>query len=870
MDDDGFISNITIGNTIAKPKKSAFDKKKEKKLKYLEKKQFKKQNKRKNDNFSEKKKESFNKDNTKFNKKNESSFISNKIKMNEKYENKSKKDNNLNNNDNKNLTNKLKKNEDEKEDINYKNEKIKKANDNDHKEHKEDNRIKDNDKKEIRIEKSKEINEIKEENKDETEDQSNIKNELKNKNDILNEEISQKKEIKEINNININEDKIKDQNIKKENNNDSNINNKNDIKESKKNTSQTIFSIKSFSDLKINPYLKKALSKNNYTTMTKIQKKAIPILLEHKNVIVKSETGSGKTLAYIIPLYQNLIELNSIEKINRKDGIYSIIFSPTHELCLQIEKTFDKLKSCCINVVYGALMGGQKIFTEKKKIRKGLNIIISTPGRLLYHLKNSENLNFSKLKIIIIDEADLMLDMGFEKDIKECFKYIIKKNGEYENNNNYNYDNNNDIILEPELFKKFKIFLISATIDNRIRKMTNYFMKGFKAIGFEKEDDKDKDNNKNKVEDKDKEDNNDIYNINNNSNYLSNLKLQNITQYYSCIYDEYKLIHLIAFIYNNFNKKLIIFVSTCDLVEYLCKIISEITININYSSSNNISQKKTKSKKSQNLEEKNISLFTQKTYKLHGKMKHDERKTVFNEYNTDKTGILIATDVASRGLDFQEVDWIIHYDINPDIKEYVNRIGRTARIDNIGNSILFLMKNEMKLLDTCFSSIKNNLNEIKNSDILISFLNNINKNILKIKLEENINNNINNINNEEPLDENEVYRKKYTSIINLLIRCIKNFVFKDKYNLSLARKAFKSEVRAYVTFFKYGKDVFNVNMLNLTRISRSFGLYKESLSMKVGDDQVNVNYQTDRKEKYTQKKFLNKKIQNRLIYSEFE
>ena len=120
-------------------------------------------------------------------------------------------------------------------------------------------------------------------------------------------------------------------------------------------------------------------------------------------------------------------------------------------------------------------------------------------------------------------------------------------------------------------------------------------------------------------------------------------------------------------------------------------------------------QKKIKKKKSQNLEEKNISLFTQKTYKLHGKMKHDERKTVFNEYNTDKTGILIATDVASRGLDFQEVDWIIHYDINPDIKEYINRIGRTARIDNVGNSILFLMQNERKLLDTCFKSIKNNL-----------------------------------------------------------------------------------------------------------------------------------------------------------------
>ena len=100
-------------------------------------------------------------------------------------------------------------------------------------------------------------------------------------------------------------------------NNKKNINNL--VKENKKNTSQTIFSIKTFDDLKINPYLKRALNKNNYNTMTIIQKKkTIPILLEHKNVIVKSETGSDKTLAYIIPLLQNLIEINEINKINRK------------------------------------------------------------------------------------------------------------------------------------------------------------------------------------------------------------------------------------------------------------------------------------------------------------------------------------------------------------------------------------------------------------------------------------------------------------------------------------------------------------------------------------------------------------------------
>ena len=792
MEEDGFISNITIGNVISRPKKSASDKKMEKKMKYLEKKQIRKQHKKKNENENNNpKRKIFNNESNK-----------QKILIEEKKEKIFNKNVNV-----------IKETEEEKE------EKI----------------IEDKHKdKEIKIENKKKEVKIIEENKKDKE----IKIENKKNEEKMIEENNKDKEIKI-------ENKKKDKKLNEDNNNDNliineSISNKNIKKEDNKkrsNTSQTIFSIKSFEDLQINPYLKKALNKNNYNIMTKIQKKAIPILLEHKNVIVKSETGSGKTLAYIIPLYQNLIEINDINKISRKDGIYSIIFSPTHELCLQIEKTLDKIKSCCINVVYGTMMGGQKVETEKKKLRKGLNIIITTPGRLLYHLKNTENLNFNKLKIIIIDEADLMLDMGFEKDIKECFKLIIKKT---ENE----YNNVENIELNPDLFKKFKIYLISATIDNRIRKMSNYFMKGFKAIGFEKEDN---DNNK-------KENNNEIKedNIINHNNYLSNLKQQNITQLYSYIYDEFKLVHLIAFLYNNFQKKTIIFVSTCDLCEYLSKIITEIEININNNDKS---------------PEKNINLFSQKTYKLHGKMKHEERKIVFNEFNLDNTGILIATDVASRGLDFQDVEWIIHYDINPDIKEYINRIGRTARIDNIGNSILFLMKNELKLLDTCFNSVKNNLNEMKNSDILINFVKNINKNILQTKIDENFSD----IKIEDDvLDENEIYKKKYNSIINILIRCIKNFVFKNKNNLILARKAFKSEIRAYVTFFKYGKDIFNTNVLNLTRISRSFGLYKESTSMKVGDDQVNINYQIDRKEKYTQKKFLNKKIQNRLIYSEFE
>ena len=850
MDDDGFISNIIISNTNTKPKKSKIDKKKEKKQKFLERKMFKRQNRKGNEN---KPNNVENKENRKYR---PGSYRPSRRNIS----------NNINNYENKNDDDKKEKNERQ----------------NDDKKNETKNCINTENKKEIEIEKKENIDcedntlrEKKEDKKDEeiTEEGQIMK---ENKNKEIHEENEKEKEYskksekhkykKNKNNvIEMQEEenpKEKKEEIQNSLNDNKKINNKN--------SSQTIFSIKTFDDLKINPYLKKALNRNNYNTMTKIQKKAIPILLEHKNVIVKSETGSGKTLAYMIPLYQNLIEINEAEKINRKNGVYSIIFSPTHELCLQIEKTFDKLKSCCINVVYGSLMGGQKIETEKKKLRKGLNIIITTPGRLLYHLQNTEKINFTTLKMIIIDEADLMLDMGFEKDIKECFKLMILKSE--------NIDSNEEITLNPDLFKKFKIFLISATIDNRIRKMSNYFMKGFKAIGFEKEDEKDKkvkNDNKDKDIDKNNDENNNEEKDNNkkisSTYYLSSLKQQNITQYFSYINDEFRLIHLIAFLYNNLFQKTIIFVSTCDLCEYLSKIITELEIDINYKSDIEVNPKDKQKSSKVDSRPKNTNLFTQKTYKLHGKMKHDERKIVFNEFNEDNSGILIATDVAARGLDFKNVNWVIHYDINPDIKEYINRIGRTARIDNVGSSIIFLMQNERKLLDSCFKPIKNHLNEIKNSEILISFIKNINKNILKNKIndEDNRKNN-NTLEDSDIIDENEIYRKKYLFAISPILRCIKNFIFKDKNNLIMARKAFKSEVRSYVTFLKYAKDVFNVKALNLTRMSRSFGLYKESLSMKVGNEQVNIDYQIDKKEKFTQKKFLNKKIQNRLIYSEFE
>ena len=807
-DEDGFVMNIQTTSNLNSKSINLFNKKKEKKEKYLERKRFKNQ----------KKIDKINKKREKENDKNQNIISSYRPPRRKKssFEDNINNENNIevNEENNNNINNDVLKGKTKKQKMTF-SQKLKQQKQREQLENEIQNELN-------KIKNKKNINnmEIEDEKEEDKEEIIEENKEMKKKEEKI---INQEKEIKNIFNPEITQ-------------------------------SKSVFSIKTFEDLKIDKYLKKSLLKSNYTTMTKIQKKSIPILLQHKNVIVKSETGSGKTLAYIIPLYEQLIKINKEEMINRKDGIYCIIFSPTHELCLQIEETFNKLKSCCINVIFGTLMGGQKIDREKQKLRKGLNILICTPGRLLYHLKNTEKLNFSNLKTIIFDEADLLLSMGFEKDIKNCFIEIFKKDF-----NNFNNDENNNIELNPDIFKKYKIFLISATIDNKIRKLINYLMKGFKAVGFEKEKKENEENNNDIQEENKEEESRKNPNENTESIYASNT----LNQYYSYINDEFRLITLISFIYNNLGKKIMIFMSTCDGVNFLNNILTQLELDINFKiESKEINRKKLN--KSLNEKPNKKKLITSNIYKLHGKMKHDERKEIFKKYNLDNSGILISTDVAARGLDFPKVDWVIHYDINPDLKEYVNRMGRTARLDNFGNSLLFLMENERELLNTSFNKIKGNIKEIVCSNILLEFVQNLNNNFLKNKID------LKPMPFDNEVDENEKFRKKYIFAILPLQRAIKDFIFSNKENMILAQRAFKSELKAYATFIKYGKNIFNIKVLNSTRLSRSFGLYKETSKIKIGNTQINVDYQFEKTQVNAERKYNNTKLQNRLMISEFD
>ena len=212
-----------------------------------------------------------------------------------------------------------------------------------------------------------------------------------------------------------------------------------------------MFSANTFSSLELHPHLIDCLDKRfNLEKMTQIQEKTIPVILNKSDCFVKSMTGSGKTLAYAIPIIQ-LLQAKT-PAIKRTDGIFALVLVPTRELAIQIENVFELLCKSFIRIVAGALIGGMKKKSEKNRIRKGLNILIATPGRLCDHLDTTMCLDLAKIEYLVFDEADRMLDMDFEKKINFIIFKIHEKRKELE-------------------LPKPQIILISATLTSGVKEI---------------------------------------------------------------------------------------------------------------------------------------------------------------------------------------------------------------------------------------------------------------------------------------------------------------------------------------------------------------------------------------------------------------
>jgi ATP-dependent RNA helicase RhlE len=351
-----------------------------------------------------------------------------------------------------------------------------------------------------------------------------------------------------------------------------------------------------FSDFPLHKSILKAVAEARFQTATLVQEKVIPLVLEQKNMIVAAQTGTGKTAAFALPIIDLLFEKQDAEKGEKK--IKALIVTPTRELAIQIFENFKSFSKYS-NLRTTAVYGGVSLEPQKDVLAKGIDILIATPGRFI-DLQKQGNIDVSNIEIFVLDEADLMLDMGFINDVEK---------------------------IEQLCPRKKQTLLFSATIPEKIDDLAKSIVKNAVKIAINPEETTAK----------------------NIGQLLYYLPKKNKTDL--CL-------HLLR---NTIHGQIIIFRRTKFGVDKL----EESLVKNGYTVSS-----------------------------IHGDKTQVIRNKAIEDFKNKKKSILIATDVASRGIDITNVDAIINFDI-PNIAEtYVHRIGRTGRAGKSGIAFSFCSPDE--------------------------------------------------------------------------------------------------------------------------------------------------------------------------------
>lgn len=384
------------------------------------------------------------------------------------------------------------------------------------------------------------------------------------------------------------------------------------------NVKKGFFSEQSFASLPLTEATQKSISVMGHDTMTKIQFKAIPALLAGKDLIGAAQTGSGKTLAFLIPI----VEVLRKAKFSTRNGTGAMVLSPTRELAMQTYGVCKELLGDTSTLTYGLIMGGANRKTEAERLKKGVNIVIATPGRLLDHLQNSPGFIVRNLLCFCMDEADRMLEIGFEDDLRAIVKMLPKER---------------------------QTMLFSATQTKKVEDLARLSINPKTAIYVE------------------------VKNIG------KEATTENLEQGYVTCPSDKRFLLLFTFLKKNKNKKIMVFLSSCNSVKFHSELLNYIDIPV---------------------------------LEIHGRQKQVKRTTTFFQFQKAKTATLLCTDVAARGLDIPEVDWIIQFDPPDDPREYIHRVGRTARgASGSGRALMFLTPQETGFLRYLQAAAKVTLNE---------------------------------------------------------------------------------------------------------------------------------------------------------------
>ncbi|EQL02370.1 ATP-dependent RNA helicase HAS1 [Ophiocordyceps sinensis CO18] len=436
-----------------------------------------------------------------------------------------------------------------------------------------------------------------------------------------------------------------------------------------------------FEELKLSEKTLKAINEMGFSKMTAIQRNAIPLLLAGKDVLGAAKTGSGKTLAFLTPA----IEILSALRFKPRNGTGVIVVSPTRELALQIFGVARELMKHH-SQTYGIVIGGANRKAEAEKLSKGVNLLIATPGRLLDHLLNTPFV-FKNLKSLVIDEADRILEVGFEDEIRQIVKVLANDDRQ--------------------------TMLFSATQTTKVEDLARISLRpGPLYINVDEE-----------------------------KQYST---VEGLEQGYVLCDAEKRFILLFSFLMRmkQKKKKVIVFFSSCNSVKYYAELLNYIDCPV---------------------------------LDLYGKQKQQKRTNTFFEFSNAEQGILICTDVAARGLDIPAVDFIVQFDPPDNTRDYIHRVGRTARgADGRGRSLLFLQPNEVGFLS-----------HLKTARV--------------------------------PVVEFDFPTNKIKNVQSQL----EKLIGKNYYLQQSAKEAFKSYLHAYASHSL--RSVYDVHKLDLAKVAKSFG-----------------------------------------------
>jgi len=362
-----------------------------------------------------------------------------------------------------------------------------------------------------------------------------------------------------------------------------------------------------FRSLQVTEPVLKAIEKMGWTEPTPVQTGTIPLLLQGRDVIAQAQTGTGKTAAFGIPIIQS-IEHGKLPS--------ALVLCPTRELAVQVSEEIKRL-SMNLRIEVLAIYGGAAMEPQFDALHRGVDVVVGTPGRVIDHIQRG-TLDLKKVRFLVLDEADRMLDMGFIEDIT----YILSK-----------------------VPKDRQTMLFSATIPGEIRKLAEEHMKEPQVVSVSEDE----------------------------------LVLPNTKQMYFSVGRKNKIWALCR-VLDKERPKAIVFAQTKHMVDII---------------------------------ENRLTSYGYPAAAIHGDLTQARREKVLNDFRSGKIKVLIATDVAARGLDIEGVNYVINYDIPDSPETYVHRIGRTGRAGKEGRAITFVSSDEMHLLEAIQSFTEVKLKQVE-------------------------------------------------------------------------------------------------------------------------------------------------------------